>query len=224
MGGVTVRTIERDFMDDRVAPCDDFYRYATGAWADRTKIPEDQSVWGGFSELHERNQNVLHGILEESARSSSSDADVRLVGDLYASGMDEAVVDRAGLSDVKDVLAGIDRLETVDELARVFALLQSIRVAAPFALAIQPDAFDSSRNLVHIGQAGLGLPDRDYYLRTDEKSVELQQRYREHVAETLRILGAGDGEAKAQSDAIYALEHDIATHRCRAPSSATRTR
>ncbi len=206
----TERPIRRDFMDERVAPCDDFYRYANGGWLGKTKIPEDQSVWGGFSELHERNQDVLHGILEEAMRSSSKDPNARLVGDLYASGMDEAAVDRAGLASVRDLLARIDRIGAVDDLGRVFAVLAEYRVPAPFAVAIQPDAFDSGRNLIHIGQAGLGLPDRDYYLRTDDKSTELQQRYREHVTETLRLLGAGDGEAKAQSEVIYGLEHDLA--------------
>ena len=210
MERVTARTIQREFMDESVRPCDDFYGYANGRYLATTKIPDDQATWGGFAELHERNQNALHQIVEEAASSSSDDVNVRLVGDLYASGMDERQIERAALAGVRDVLARIDRIASVSDLTAVTAELQPLRVGAPFDFMVWPDAFDSSRNLVHIGQGGIGLPDRDNYLRKDEKSVELQQNYRAHVAEMLGLLGSPAPLATADAEAIYELEHALA--------------
>ncbi|HZP96817.1 MAG TPA: M13 family metallopeptidase [Candidatus Limnocylindria bacterium] len=210
MDSVTERTIQREFMDASVRPCDDFYTYANGGWLAKTKIPDDQPAWGGFAELNERNQNTLHEILEEAARGESSDPNVRMVGDLYASGMDEAAIASAGLAGVAPLLARIDALTTVAELPRVVGMLQTLRVGAPFSMAVQPDAFDSERHLIHIGQGGLGLPDRDSYLRTDAKSVELQERYRAHVATMLGLLGATPERASADAATIYGLEHALA--------------
>src|SRR5512142_1392111 len=102
MESVTERTIQREFMDASVRPCDDFYRYANGGYLAKTKIPEDQATWGGFAELQERNQTVLHEIVEDAARSSSNDVNVRLVGDLYASGIDEQQIERGSLSSVRE--------------------------------------------------------------------------------------------------------------------------
>ncbi|HEU5287982.1 MAG TPA: M13 family metallopeptidase [Candidatus Limnocylindria bacterium] len=210
MDSTVERTIERDFMDEAVRPCDDFFQYANGSWLAKTKIPDDQPAWGGFAELHERNQNTLHEILEEAARSSSDDPNVRQVGDLYASGMDEDAIASAGLAGVAGLLDRIDRVRDARELAPVIAELHTLRVGAPFAMGIWPDAFDSSRQLIHFGQGGLGLPDRENYLRTDPKSVELQEAYRAHVAATLTLLGAAADRADADARAIYDLEHALA--------------
>ena len=210
MDSVTERTIQREFMDESVRPCDDFYRYANGRYLATTKIPDDQAAWGGFAELHERNQNTLHEIVEDAARSSSDDVNVRLVGDLYASGMDEAQIERAALSVVRDLLARIDRIAQLADLTAVVGELQPLRIGAPFGFMVWPDAFDSSRNLLHISQGGLGLPDRDNYLRTDEKSVELQQKYRAHVAEMLALLGSPAELAQSDAATIYELEQALA--------------
>ena len=204
------RPIDRAFMDEAARPTDDFYRYAVGRWLDATKIPDDQPAWGGFAELHQRNQELLHDILEQAARAPANDV-ARQVGDLYASGMDEDTIAAAGLAGVKTLLLDrVDALRATTDLARLIAELHTYQIAAPFTVRILPDAFDSARNIVHIAQAGLGLPDRDYYLRTDEKSVELQKRYREHVATLLRLLGASDGDATRDADAIYELERELA--------------
>ncbi len=201
--------IRRDFMDETARPCDDFYRHANGGWLDATKIPDDQATWGGFAELHERNQNVLHDVLEQAAASPSGPL-ARQVGDLYASGMDEAAIDTAGLAGAGALLARVDALRGTAELPALVGLLHGHRVGAPFAVFVRPDAFDSTRNLVHLSQGGLGLPDRDHYLRTDEKSVELQTRYRAHVATMLGLLGAPEAEARSDAGAVYELEHALA--------------
>ncbi|HEY6958662.1 MAG TPA: M13 family metallopeptidase [Candidatus Limnocylindria bacterium] len=210
MESVTERTIQREFMDASVRPCDDFYRYANGGYLAKTKIPDDQATWGGFAELQERNQNVLHEIVEDAARSSSNDVNVRLVGDLYASGMDEQQIERGSLSSVRELLARIDRIASVSDLTAVLGELQPLRIGAPFGFMVWPDAFDSTRNLIHLSQGGLGLPDRDNYLRTDATSTTLQEKYRAHVAEMLELLGSPAALAKSDAGTIYDLEHALA--------------
>ncbi len=209
MRTIADRPIQRELMDERVRACDDFYRYANGRWLDATKIPDDQAAWGGFAEVQERNRDTLHGILERAA-SSPDDEVARQVGDLYASGMDEAAIEAAGLAGAAALLAKVDALRDPAGLPALVAALHAARVGAPFAVAVRPDAFDSDRSLVHIAQAGLGLPDRDYYLRTDERSVELQGKYRAHVATMLALLGGSADAARSDAGGIYELEHALA--------------
>jgi putative endopeptidase len=199
--------IDRTAMDPAVRPCDDFYEYANGAWLRTTQIPSDEPTWGGFSELRDRNLAVLHQILDEAAGATGAPGSPdQLIGDLYASGMDEAGIERAGLGAAKALLDEAGRL-TTDALPGFFAKLHRRRILVPFFPIVLPDAFDSTRAIVHLSQGGLGLPDRDYYLRDDAKSVELQRKYRAHVATVLGLIG----DDPATADAIYALEHELAT-------------
>ncbi|HUQ40922.1 MAG TPA: M13 family metallopeptidase [Candidatus Limnocylindrales bacterium] len=202
--------IERRFMDAAVRPCDNFYEYANGAWLRETAIPDDESGWGGFHELRDRNFAVLHTILDDAARDGRS-GNAKLVGDLYASGMDEAGIARAGLASVSDVLARVAALRSSKELASIFGWLQRRGVRAGLALRAMPDAFASTRNIVHLMQGGLGLPDRDYYLKDDEKSRDVQEKYRAHIATMFTLLGDSADEAGKAAAAIYDLEHALAT-------------
>jgi putative endopeptidase len=202
--------IERRFMDPSVRPCDNFFDYANGAWLRDTMIPDDEAGWGGFSELRDRNFAVLHDILEDAAGDGASGSK-KLVGDLYASGMDEEGIERAGLGTVKALLERASALRSNAELPALLGWLQRRGVRAGIALRVMPDAFASTKNLIHLMQGGLGLPDRDYYLKDDTKSKEIQEKYRAHLAAMFVLLGDDERTAAANATAVYDLEHALAT-------------
>jgi putative endopeptidase len=200
------KPIDRAFMDTTVRPGDDFFQYANGTWLKNTRIPDDEIGWGGFTEVRDRNLAVLHEILEGAATRPGD-----LVGDLYASGMDEAAIERAGLASVADIIHRADALADRAELPRLLGWLRRRGVNAGLTMRVMPDAFESRRNIVHLIQSGLGLPDRDYYLKDDPKSREIQDKYRAHLAAMFVLLGEDDGDAVAHAAAVYALEHTLAT-------------
>ena len=202
--------IERRFMDPSVRPCDDFYEYANGTWLRDTPIPDDEAGWGGFSELRDRNFSVLRGILEDTARDGRA-GNAKLVGDLYTTGMDEAAIERGGLGAVSELLDRAANVASSAELPALFGWLARRGVRAGLALRVMPDAFASTRNVVHLMQGGLGLPDRDYYLKDDEKSRTLQDEYRAHLAAMFTQLGDDSATSATSAQAVYELEHALAT-------------
>jgi len=168
-------------FDRAVAPCDDFYRFANGTWMANNPIPADRSSWGAFNELQDRNQKLLHEILEATAADpGAADSPRGKVGAFYRSGMDTAKIEQDGL---KPLQADFDRIATIKgpaTLAPVVAHLQ--RYYVPCELGIQcihqpafdvrvlPDPKESSKMIANLAQGGLGLPDRDYYLKDDDKT------------------------------------------------------
>ena len=196
-------------MDESVRASDDFFQYANGTWLAETKIPDDEPGWGGFSEVRDRNMMVLQEILDATAREGGSGSK-KLVGDLYASGLDEAAIEGAGLSSVKDVLRRVEGLKSRDELPSLLGWLQRRGVRAGLGMRVMPDAFNSVRNIVHLAQGGLGLPDRDYYLKDDEKSRELQAKYRAHLAAMFELLGDRKPAAESMATTVYDFEHALA--------------
>src|SRR3954463_9010546 len=143
--------IERRFLDESIRPGDDFFEYANGTWLAQTTIPDDEAGWGGFNELRDRNFAVLHDILEDAARAGASGR-TKLVGDLYASGLDEDGIERAGLAGVTDILARAQGSTSRDAIPALLGWLQRRGVRAGLALRVMPDAFNSTKNLIHLMQ------------------------------------------------------------------------
>jgi len=210
MTSAELRTIRIDAMDPSVRPCDDFWAYANGTWLRDTQIPADEPVWGGFSELRDRNLAALREILDSAATGvHEPGSPQQLVGDLYASGMDEPAIERDGLGQVRELLDKARTL-TMEAVPGFLGALHRLRVPAAFLPSIQPDAFDSTRAIVHLFQAGLGLPDRDHYLRDDERSQELRRQYRAHVATMFGLLGESADRAGVLADEVEAFERELA--------------
>ncbi len=181
-------------------------------WLRSAAIPPDQAQWGAFAEIREQNVLVLRQICEEAAAAEAPPGSAtRMVGDFYASGMDEAAIERAGFGSLKDELERVASLRTPEALPGLLASLHRSQVAAPFRFAVMPDAKDSARYLAQLQQGGLGLPDRDYYLREDDKSARLRESYAGHLRRMFALGGDSEGTAAANADLIVRLETRLAS-------------
>ncbi len=198
-------------MDTTANPCVDFYQYACGTWMKNNPIPAEQSDWGRFSQLQERNREVLREILEEAAKPSPQrDAIARQIGDFYAACMDEKAIDARGLAPLEPVLARIRALKDKSELPAELARLHRMGVSALFDFSSGQDFADATSVIAQADQGGLGLPDRDYYLKDDPRSVELRHKYLAHVEKIFELAGEKPEEAKAHAAVVMKIETDLA--------------
>ncbi len=193
-------------LNSSVAPCDDFFQYACGGWVARNPIPPDQARWGTFYKLRDRNLELLRAILDEAAAASQPTAVEKKIGDYYGACMDEAVIEEAGAAPLEQELAAVEELESAEDLGPLLAALHSSGVNAFFTFGSQQDFDDASRMIADLDQAGLGLPDRDYYLEDAERFTGIREAYREHVKTMFELVG-DDAEAAAQkADVVMELE------------------
>jgi predicted metalloendopeptidase len=199
-------------VDPTCKPCDDFYQFATGGWHKKATIPAGHASWGNFDELAERNRNALHTILDDAAKTTSAPAgsDAQKLGAFYRACMDEAAIEKAGTTPVDPLLRAVAAVSDTGSLATEIAKLQVAGVNDGLDFASEPDTKDSSKTIASIGLGGLGLPDRDYYLNTDERTTKIRTAYHDYVAQQLTNLGDAPVTAKAEADQILALETALA--------------
>jgi endothelin-converting enzyme/putative endopeptidase len=206
-----LRVFDPSLIDKTVDPCENFYRYSCNGWFQRNPLPADQAEYGRFTELYELNRLHLKEILEAAANPSvARTANEQKIGDDYASCMDTATVNKLGLTPLQPELDRIAALSTTAELPALLAHLHSIGVNAFFGMGSNEDYADSSAVITSYGSGGLGLPERDYYTRTDAKSVEQRQQYVAHVRTMFTLAGETDAEAAKDADTVMAIETRLA--------------
>ena len=196
-------------MDATVDPCTDFYTYSCGGWMKKNPIPPDQTSWGVYSKLEDENKLILRAILESAATTDPGrDTLKKKIGDYYAACMDEKAIDAVGSRPLKADLDRIERLGSKRGIAEVAAAMISDNVL--FDFRSDQDYKDSTQVIAEADQGGLGLPDRDFYLKTDAKLVELRKAYVAQVRKMFELLGDKPGVAAAEAQTVMRIETALA--------------
>ena len=196
-------------MDTSVAAQQDFFRYVNGHWLQNTEIPADKARWGSFDELRENAEKQVLAIVQQLAKQPhAKGSDEQKIADLYKSFLDEELADVLGLNPLRGELAAIDNLKSRADLTRLWGNWQRYRIGTPVAVYVGQDQKQSDQYITGASQSGLGLPDRDYYLKDDARSVELLQQYQAFIAKLWTLAGFDNAEQVAAD--IVALEKQIA--------------
>ena len=206
-----VRALDRADMDPTAQPCRDFFQYADGGWTKKNPIPAAYPRWGTFIVLSDQNRDTLHAILEEAAAKRAPEgSEERKLGDFWTACMDEAQVEKAGASPIAPELARIDAITDLSGLRAEIARLHEQRVNALFAFGSQQDRKNSEEVIAGVFQSGLGMPDRDYYVKTDEKNTKIREAYLTHVERLFALLGDAPDKARAEAQTVFGIEKRLA--------------
>ena len=203
-----------DNMKPEISPKDDFYNFVNGTWMDETEIPADRSSWGGFSVLRKSTDNDVLEILAIAKASGNygPETDQAKALALFDTKLDTIARNKAGLAPLQSALDAISRAKSLSELQTVWSTNPA--VSTPFVgFGVFADLNNSAMNAVYLGPNGLGLPDRDFYLEQDEKSKEIREEYKKHIARMLQILGDSEADATAAAAKILAMETILAEPR-----------
>ncbi|HEY4053627.1 MAG TPA: M13 family metallopeptidase [Terriglobales bacterium] len=195
-------------MDRSVDPCVDLYHYSCGGWQKKNPIPPDQTSWSVYGKLYQDNLNFLRTILEQAAAGSGTQTTVsQEIGDFYAACMDESGAEKRGISPLQGELDSIAKLKSAKEIAGLIARLQQTyggSIVFNAGSSLDPD--NSEEQIAQLDQGGLGLPDRDYYVKDDAESKETRDRYLQHVQKIFELSGDSSAAAKADADTVMRLE------------------
>lgn len=207
--------INLSYMDKKVKPSDNFFRYVNGTWVDNTEIPGDKTRWGSFDELRETTNNDALAILKEAAANKGlgKGTDQWKAAALYRTIMDTVARNKKGIAPLKPYLARIDKVKTVKDLEAFLIQMEPEGGLGFFGAGVGADAKNSNKNKVYISPGSLGLPDRDYYVSDDADSKEKREKYVLHVARMLKYLGYNDKQAAESAKNILAFETAMAKPR-----------
>ncbi len=204
------RSFDLSAIDKTADPCVDFYQYVCGNWRKENPIPADQSRWGRFNELSERNRYLLYVDLKKAADAPATPLQ-RKYGDFFAACMDTDLADKLGDKPLQPVFARIDAMRDKKEIAAVAAYLDSkTPTGIFFRFGVEQDQKDSSKQIEGIHQGGLTLPDRDYYLQDDPHMQSIRSKYHDYIAAVLKLTGESEDQAKADADHVLEVETALA--------------
>jgi endothelin-converting enzyme/putative endopeptidase len=206
-----LKVFDPSLIDKSVNPCDNFYKYSCDGWFKRNPLPADQTSYGRFTELFELNRLHLKQILEDASKPDPNRTpNEQKIGDEYASCMDTAGVDKLGLAPIKAELDRVAALQRPDELPVLLAHLHTIGVNAFFDFSANQDFADANQVISFYNGGGLGLPEHDYYFRTDPKSVEQRKQYVDHVHKMFVLAGESEAQAQKDAETVMAIETRLA--------------
>jgi putative endopeptidase len=209
--------VDLEGLDSTISPGDDFFMHVNGKWYNSVQIDEDQVGVGSYSYLNIPQRKLLENILDEVSSTNHPKGSIeQKVGDFYASGMDTSAINSRGVEPIRSILAQIDQISNLKDLEGFLVSEMKFSNQSLISLRISPDDENSTVNIIHLSQTGLGLPDRDYYFKSDSSTLGIQKAYQDYLS-TLFTL-AGEEEAKAQTDSkkVYDLEKQLAeSHKTR---------
>lgn len=199
-------------IDHSRKPGDDFFTYVNGIWYDSATIPASQTGVGSYSFLNFPQRIRLQGILDSVSRSNNPAGSIeQKVGDFYASGMDTAAINKRGYEPIKPLLARIDALTDIPSLLKLVAEEQKVGDGSIIGFYVGPDDKQSTINIVHLGQTGIGLPERDYYFKTDSSTLKIQKAYKKYLASLFQSTGIDAASAEKSASVAYEIEKQLAT-------------
>src|SRR5579863_8603235 len=203
--------VHPDWLDPHVSPAQSFYQYANGGWEKSHPIPPAYSSWGTAYILQLRNEKTVRQLIRQAAGAHAAPGSTeQKVGDFYASGMDEKLIEQVGVGPLSPELDDIAGMRNLTDLRREVAHLQMIGVDAMFGIGEMQDFKDSTQVIAIAAQGGLGLPDRDYYLKQDPKFKQTRALYVAHVTRTFQLLGDGQELAAREAATVMAIETRLA--------------
>ena len=206
--------LDTSVMERSADPCTDFFQYSCRNWLKKNPIPADQSSWDTYGKMQEENEALLKRILEDAAaKKKGRSANEQKIGDYYGTCVDEPTIEKHGIKPIQaelDAIAGIKDCESLAKAVAHFHLNTYSRSYPMFTFGSEQDAKNSEEVIAGIAQSGLGLPDRDYYLKDDARSQEIRKRYLEHVQTMLRLIGDWPDAVKAEADTILRMETALA--------------
>jgi len=196
----------------KVKPTENFFMYVNGDWIKNNPIPATESSWGSFNELRDANRKLLHKILDSAAalKSPQPGSNAQLIGDFYASGMDSAAIEKAGITPVLPELKRIDAIKDHKDIMPVIAHLQRNGIFPMFWVMVDLDAKVSDQYALYFSQGGLGLPNKEYYLSQDGKSDTVRMEYKAHIAKMMQLTGETESQGKKDADVIMDIETGLA--------------
>ncbi|MDN5199833.1 M13 family metallopeptidase [Fulvivirgaceae bacterium BMA10] len=199
-------------IDSTISPADDFFAFVNGNWIKNTEIPADQGRWGSFNELREDNNDVVLEVLKKAGANEqyADGSDQRKAADFFSVGMDSLLAESVGTKPLQPIFDQIAGITNTQDLQEYLAEQETYGGGAFFSFFILADLKNSKKMAAYLGQGGMGLPDRDYYTKTDEKSEEIKAKYVKHIARMLGLLGDTPEDAARQADNIMALETRLA--------------
>jgi putative endopeptidase len=202
-------------IDSTLRPGNDFFKYVNGKWYDSVAIPKSQAGVGAYMFMNFPQRMRLQGILDSISKSENSKGSIaQKVGDFYASGMDTVTIDKRGYTPVKPLLAKIEAINDLPSLMNFVANEVKVNNSSVIGFGVSPDEKNSSMNIAQIYQTGIGLPDRDYYFKSDSSTVAIQQSYKKYLTTLFQLTGSNANEAKKNADLVYDIDKQLAlSHR-----------